>query len=173
MSHVELSALHRKVTTVLTNEYQRTGEPVSSETLAEALDRSPGTVHNTMQRLADLGLVDGVPGPGGGYEPTERAFEKLDRGRVDDPATVTLSKDFDRLSVIVDEITFPNVTHPEACRARVHCQQSVDEVSIGDPVVVGPTPGSALAIAGEVLTISDTHDSLLLDVAQVEAPLEE
>lgn len=173
MSDVELSPLHRKVTTVLTNEYQQTGEPVSSETLAAALDRSPGTVNNTMQRLANLGLVEGIPGPGGGYEPTAAAFEFLDRSRIADPATVTLSKDFDRLSVVVDEIAFPNVTHPVACRARVHCLQSVDGVSIGDPVLVGPTPESALVVAGEVLHITDTRDSLLLDVAHVEAPLEE
>lgn len=172
MSSVELTDFQRQITRVLTNKYQQTAEPVGSQTLADALDRARGTVRNNMQQLKRVGLVEGVPGPGGGYRPTQIAFEKLGREHLDETATVSLAKDFTRLRVTVDDITFPNVLHPETCTAHVSFQQSVDEVDIGDPVIVGPTPLSDLVIAGEVRSINETADLLLLDIGHLEAPLE-
>lgn len=173
MSHVELTNLQRQIVTVLANKYQQTGTPVKSQDLADALDRTTGTIRNNMQGLKDIGVVEGVPGRTGGYEPTETAFESLGREPFEETATVTLSKDFEQLTVTVDRITFPNITHPESCSAHVHCQQSVDQVGISDPVIVGPTPQSNLVVAGEVENVSETSDSILLDVAHLEAPLTE
>lgn len=173
MNDVELSGSQRRIVTVLVNKYQGTGSPVKGSHIAEVVDQSTGTVRNTMQGLKTLGLVEGVPGPKGGYAPTDAAFAVLDREDMDDRTTVTLSQDFERVDVTVDEISFPNVFHPEECTARVHFQESVGQLSVGDPIVVGPTPLSKLAIAGLVEAVADTADEVLLDVATIEAPLTE
>ncbi|WP_449404991.1 hypothetical protein [Halosimplex halophilum] len=101
------------------------------------------------QGLKTLNLVAGIPGPSGGYEPTEHAFTVLDRDRIDDHETVTLSGNCDRIDVTVDEIDFTNVHHPEECTAHVALQQAASGIEAGDPVAIGPTPLSNLVIAGK------------------------
>lgn len=171
MSHAELSESQRRILTALVNDFQQTDEPVKAQRIAETIDRDAGSIRNQMQSLKTLNLVEGVPGPSGGYRPTEDAFAVLDRDRLDDRAKVTLSGNYDRIDVTVDEIDFTNVQHPETCTAHVHLQQSAGQIEPGDPVAIGPTPNSNLVIAGELEVINDTADELVVDVAVAEAPL--
>jgi len=171
MSHAQLSESQRRILTALVNEFQQTDEPVKAQHIAETIDRDPGSIRNQMQSLKTLNLVEGVPGPAGGYRPTENAFAVLDRDRLEDRETVTLSGNYDRIDVTVDEIDFTNVHHPETCTAHVHLQQSAGQIEPGDPVAIGPTPQSKLVIAGELEVINDTADELVVDVAVAEAPL--
>lgn len=173
MGSVDLSGSQRRIVTVLVNEYQASGDPVKGSRIADVIDQRPTTVRNTMQGLKSLNLVEGVPGPAGGYRPTDAAFDILQREDLDERASVTLSRDFERVDVTVDRIRFPNVFHPTECTAHVHFQGSVEQVSVGDPIVVGPTPRSHLVVAGEVEAINDTADEILVDVASMEAPLTE
>ncbi|MCU4802060.1 TrmB family transcriptional regulator [Halobacteria archaeon HArc-gm2] len=173
MGSVDLSNSQLQIVTVLVNEYQASGDPVKGSTIADVVDQRASTVRNTMQGLKALDLVEGVPGPHGGYRPTDAAFDVLQREDLDERASVTLAQDFERVDVTVDRIRFPNVFHPTECTAHVHFQGSVDQVSVGDPIVVGPTPRSHLAVAGEVAAISDTADEIVLDVVSMEAPLTE
>lgn len=173
MNHVELTDSQRQILTTLVNKHQQTDAPVKADEIAAVIDRKPGSVRNKMQSLKGLNFAEGVPGPKGGYKPTESAYAVLDRDDLDERATVTLSKDYDRIDVTVDGITFPNVFHAEECIARIHFQQAVPEISVGDPIVVGPTPLSQLAIAGEVELVNDTADEVRVDVAVMEAPLTE
>jgi predicted transcriptional regulator len=173
MSNVELSSSQRTILTTLVNEYQQAEAPVQGEVVAAALDRSVGTIRNRMQDLKAVGLVESVPGPGGGYEPTEAALGLLDRAETDRIATVALSQDFERVDVTVERVAFPSVHHPTACTAHVYCNESLAHVAVGDPIVVGPTPVTNLAVAGEVVAINDTADRVLLDVARIVAPLTE
>jgi predicted transcriptional regulator len=146
---------------------------VKADEIAAGIDRNPGTIRNAMQGLKSLGLVESVKGPRGGYRPTDAAFETLERDDFDDEETVTLSQDYERVSVTVDEITFPNVFHADECTAHVHFQQSVPKLSDGDPIAVGPTPLSGLVVAGQVKAVNETADDVLVDVAVMEAPLDE
>lgn len=171
MGSLELSASQRQTLTALVNGYQQSERPVKGDRIAELVDRTPGTVRNQMQHLKSLGLVEGVPGPKGGYEPTEAAFEVLGREDLEERATVTLSGEYERVDVTVSEIDFPNVNHPEECTARVRFQASARHVEVGDPVVVGPTPRADLVVGGRVQAVNDTADEVLLDVSVLEAPV--
>lgn len=171
MSNIELSDIQWRIITTLVNQYQQSDAPVKSNQIAAAIDRNSGTVRNQMGNLTALDLVDGVPGPTGGYEPTENAFEVLGRENLDEGETITLSQDYERVAVTVDEIEFPNVYHPEECTARVHFQHSARQIDVGDPVAVGPTPLSNLVVVGLVEAINDTADEILLDIAKIESPL--
>jgi predicted transcriptional regulator len=173
MATIDLTTSQQQTLTALVNNYQPGEGPVKTQTVAENVDRTTGTVQNQMQRLSQLGVVEGVSGPSGGYKPTKIAYEVLDREPVDDSTDLTLAHGYDRIDVTVDEIRFTNVHHPDTCRARIHLQQSVEQFSVGQPVAVGPTPLSKLVIAGEIEAVDGTTNTLLLEIAQIEAPVDQ
>lgn len=169
---MDLTARQREILGTLVDGHRRTNALVTAEEIADELDRHPGTVHNHMQVLGTLGLVEGVTGPQGGYEPTPAAKEALGGGEPEGGESLTLAHAFDRLDVTVDEISFRNVNHPSVCRALVRFSGAHSSIAVGDPVVVGPTRGTALVVAGEVLVYDDEADEALLDVSVAEAPVE-
>lgn len=169
MGRIDLTSIQRRILTVLLNHYQGDESPVPAKVIAEVVDREPKTVRNQMSNLKDLGLVEGIPGPTGGYKPTSGAYEAIDREVLEDPETAVLAREFDRVDAIVDEITFPNVHHPESCHARIRFQGTVQEFEEGDAIAIGAMPDSSLLLAGEVLTIETSRNRIVLDVARIEA----
>ena len=172
MVQIDLTPSQTQSLTALVNRYHPGEGPVKAQIVADEVGRSLGTIQNQMQRLAQLGVVEGVSGPAGGYRPTDLAFQALDRTPLDDSEAVTVAHDYDRLDVTVDQIRFTSVHHPETCRVELHLQQSVDDFSVGQPVAAGPTPLSGLVVAGNIEGIDDTTNTLILDVAELEAPVE-
>ncbi|WP_276272677.1 TrmB family transcriptional regulator [Haloarcula litorea] len=172
MVQIELTSSQEQTLTALVNRYRADDGPVKGQTVADDVDRSLGTVQNQMQSLAQLGLVDSLSGPEGGYVPTELAYDALDRDPIAETETVTLAREYERIDVTVDRITFKSVHHPEACRAQLHLQQSVADFTEGQAVAAGPTPNHHLVVAGTVEAVDDTSNTLIVDVAQVEAPVE-
>lgn len=172
MVDIELTPSQEQSLTALVNLHRPGEGPVKAQAVADEVNRSLGTIQNQMQRLSQFGVVEGVSGPAGGYEPTERAYQALGREPLDETAGMTLAHDFERLDVTVDRITFKSVHHPEVCRTEVHLQQSVGGFSVGQAVAVGPTPDSGLVVAGTIEAIDDTSNTLILDVAELEAPVE-
>ena len=174
MSSIELTSSQQTILTALVNLHRDTDEPVKGEDIAAEVDRNPGTIRNQMQSLKALQLVEGVPGPKGGYKPNAQAFEALDVQRMDEPAEVKLTRGGEQLEGLnVDQINLASVHHPELCRAEVYVQGSITGIDEGDEVAVGPTPLSKLVVHGEVDGIDDTSNSLVLRITGMEAPAEE
>jgi len=90
MSSIELTSSQKSILTALINLYGEQEDAVKGEAIAEEVDRNPGTIRNQMQSLKALQLVEGVPGPKGGYKPTSNAYEALDIQRMDEPADVPI-----------------------------------------------------------------------------------
>ncbi|MFC6719105.1 HTH domain-containing protein [Natrialbaceae archaeon GCM10025810] len=172
MPRIDLSSNQRATLSALINAYEETGSYVSAPQLAEELDRTTGTLRNQMSGLKMLGLVEATSGPRGGYKPTEAAYENLSRNRLDDAETVTLAHEFDRVDATVDEIDFTNVHHPDLCRAQIHFQQSIRDLSEGDAIAVGPSPISDLVVLGEVVAIDAPANVAIVDVGRIEAPVD-
>jgi len=172
MVQIDLTTSQEQTLTALVNQYRPGEGPVKAKTVAEQVSRSLGTIQNQMQRLSQFGVVEGVSGPAGGYKPTETAYEALGREPLDETEALTVAHEYERLDVTVDQIGFKSVHHPENCRVELHLQQSVDGFSIGQAVAAGPTPLSGLVVAGTIKAIEDTTNTLILDVAQLEAPVE-
>ena len=170
---LDLSPPHQNALTALVNEYSETESPVKSAHIAAQVNRTEGSVKNQMRKLSALGLVDSVPGPQGGYEPTERAFHALEREQDADGEKVVVAQNYERVDVTVDEITLTNVLHPTDCRARVHFQDILEGIEIGDALAVGPTPEFDLVVVGEVAEILGTGDEVILDIGKMEAPFED
>lgn len=168
---LDLPPHHRDLLTTLLNEYESADGPVKAARLADLQDRSTGTVQNVMGKLSALGVVDGVPGPTGGYCPTDRAFEVAGRAGEGDTDPVVLARDFDRVDVTVERIEFVAVHDPDRCRAHVRVRDTTDSLGAGDPVAVGPATPGDLVIAGTVVALPDAGADLIVDVQSAEAPL--
>ncbi|OYR40199.1 TrmB family transcriptional regulator [Halorubrum sp. Ib24] len=171
MSSIELTSSQKSILTALINLYGEQEDAVKGEAIAEEVDRNPGTIRNQMQSLKALQLVEGVPGPKGGYKPTSNAYEALDIQRMDEPADVPIFHEGEEVTgVNVDGIDLSSVHHPELCRAEIHVQGSVRSFHEGDSVTVGPTPLSKLVIDGTVDGKDDTANILILRIDDMRAP---
>ncbi|WP_424014510.1 Rrf2 family transcriptional regulator [Halorubrum xinjiangense] len=171
MSSIELTSSQKSILTALINLYGEQEDAVKGEAIAEEVDRNPGTIRNQMQSLKALQLVEGVPGPKGGYKPTSNAYEALDIQRMDEPADVPIFHEGEQIEgVNVDGIDLSSVHHPELCRAEIHVQGSVRDFHEGDSVTVGPTPLSKLVIDGTVDGKDDTANVLILRIDDMRAP---
>ncbi|SFR39385.1 MULTISPECIES: Rrf2 family transcriptional regulator [Halorubrum] len=171
MSSIELTSSQKSILTALINLYGEREDAVKGEAIAEEVDRNPGTIRNQMQSLKALQLVEGVPGPKGGYKPTSNAYEALDIQRMDEPADVPIFHEGEEVEgVNVDGIDLSSVHHPELCRAEIHVQGSVRDFHEGDSVTVGPTPLSKLVVDGTVDGKDDTANTLILRIDDMRAP---
>jgi hypothetical protein len=174
MSSIELTPSQRTILSALVNLYREQEDAVKGEDIAEEVDRNPGTIRNQMQSLKALQLVEGVPGPKGGYKPTANAYDALDIQRMEEPASVPLYHDGELVEgANVEEIGLSSVHHPELCRAEIHLQGSVRDFHEGDSITVGPTPLSKLVVEGTLEAKVDTNNVLILRIDGMQAPAEE
>ena len=174
MSSIELTPSQKAILQELINLHRESESAVKGEDIAEEVDRNPGTIRNQMQSLKALQLVEGVPGPKGGYKPTATAYDALQIQQLDQAADVPLFHEGELVSgANVEQIDLTSVHHPEACRAQIKLRGSISAFSEGDSVTVGPTPLSKLQIRGTVEGKDDTNNSLILTIDDMKAPTEE
>ncbi|QGN06546.1 HTH domain-containing protein [Halorhabdus sp. CBA1104] len=173
MSSIELTPSQKNILQELINLYRDSENAVKGEEIAEKVNRNPGTIRNQMQSLKALQLVEGVPGPKGGYKPTATAYDALQIQDMDHAAEVPLYHNGERSEEAnVAEINLASVHHPENCRAEVTLQGSLSNYAEGDSVTVGPTPLSKLQIVGTLDGKDDTSNKLILTIDDMVAPAE-
>ncbi|MFP4625146.1 MAG: Rrf2 family transcriptional regulator [Natronomonas sp.] len=171
MSSIELTPSQKTILQELVNLYRESEQAVKGEDIAEEVDRNPGTIRNQMQSLKALQLVEGVPGPKGGYKPTATAYDALKIQEMDQAADVPLHHRGELVpDANVQEIDLTSVHHPELCRADIKLQGSISQFHEGDTITVGPTPLSKLRIDGTLEGKDDTNNSLILTIDRMEAP---
>lgn len=171
MSSIELTPSQRTILTALVNLYREEESAVKGEAIAAEVDRNPGTIRNQMQSLKALQLVEGVPGPKGGYKPTAAAYQALDVDQIDQPAEVPLYLEGELVEgANVEEVDLTSVHHPDLCRAEIHVRGSVRAFHEGDSVTVGPTPLSKLVIEGTVDGKDETGNIVILRIDGMRAP---
>jgi predicted transcriptional regulator len=172
MSSIELTPSQKNILQELVNLYRRSESAVKGEDIAEEVDRNPGTIRNQMQSLKALQLVEGVPGPKGGYKPTSNAYDALQVQDMDEAADVPLKHDGEPVEFAnVEEIDLTSVHHPEECRAEIKLQGSIGDFHEGDTITVGPTPLSKLRIIGTIEGKDDTSNILILTIDDMKAPV--
>lgn len=171
MSSIELTTSQKDILRELINLYSQSERAVKGEDIADGVDRNPGTIRNQMQSLKALQLVEGVPGPKGGYKPTANAYEALGIQDLDEPADVPLFHNGEHIEdANVQEIDLTSVHHPDLCRAEVRLHGSIKNFHDGDDIVVGPTPRSKLQIEGVIDGKDETNNVLIISTMTMEAP---
>lgn len=165
---VDLTVIQRDILIELVNLFRQKGRAVKGEEISERIDRNPGTVRNQMQSLKMMGLVEGVPGPKGGYKATGKAYEALDITPMDQEADVAVYRNGERvLNSNVAEIDLNTVRHPENCRASVKILGDTRVFNVGDSIQVGPTPVNKLVIRGEVVGRDDIDSIILCSINEM------
>ena len=166
---VELTQIQKDILNALVTLYKKkSGSSIKGEEIAELINRNPGTVRNQMQALRALGLVEGVPGPKGGYRPTAKAYEFLSITKPEIAVKVPVivnNKILDDLSA--EEIVLPSLSHPTLCQGIVKIVGDIKKINIGDYVVVGPTPVNELMVFGTVVGRDDTEQLVVISINKI------
>ncbi|MGB9902580.1 CBS domain-containing protein [Methanothrix sp.] len=165
---MELTPVQRDILTALINIHRREGRAVKGEEIAELIDRNPGTIRNQMQSLKALNLVEGVPGPKGGYKATGAAYEVLCLDNSGDVVDVPIIKNGVQVEgASASEIIFNKVMRHDSCDGMVRITGNVRDFNIGDEIEIGPTPVNRLYIRGEVTGRDDTMSRLIFKVREM------
>jgi len=165
---VELTVIQREILSALINLFREKSRAVKGEEISERIDRNPGTVRNQMQSLKALGLVEGVPGPKGGYKATSTAYQALNMTHMDKEADVAIYRNGERIqNANVAEIDLNTVRHPDLCRASIKILGDVRIFNVGDNIQIGPTPVNKLVIRGEVVGRDDINSIILCSINEM------
>ena len=165
---MDLSLIQKEILITLITLYHQHSHAIKGEEIAEILKRNPGTVRNQMQALKAIGLVDGVPGPKGGYNPTALAYRELNLSNLDQEASVPLMRKGEPVpGVRVTEVDFVTLCHPDLCHAVIKLVGSVKAFDIGEEITVGPTPVNKLILRGEIIGKDEVQQSLVLSITEM------
>ncbi|MDI3486734.1 MAG: transcriptional regulator [Methanolobus sp.] len=165
---MELTPIQKDILIALINLQREKDRAVKGEEIAELISRNPGTVRNQMQSLKVLGLVEGVPGPKGGYKATGEAYEALSITAMDHEASVPIFRN-DQLvdGATVAEISFTTVRHPDLCHGMIKVLGNIKGFEQGDLVQAGPTPVNKLVVRGEIVGRDDTQNTLVFSINEM------
>jgi len=165
---MDLTPVQRDILTALINIHRVEGRAVKGEEIAELIDRNPGTIRNQMQSLKALNLVEGVPGPKGGYRATGSAFEALNIEASGDVVTVPVIRNGVMMEgTTASEIIFNKVMQSQQCDGVVRIIGNIREFNVGDGIEVGPTPVNKLYIRGKVTGRDDTMSRLIFHIEEM------
>ena len=166
---LELTPIQKDILYALITLYKKKGgAPVKGEEISELINRNPGTVRNQMQALRALGLVEGAPGPKGGYRPTAKAYELLSITKPEEAVKVPVVVNgvlIEDLSA--EEMSLPSLSHPEICQARVRMIGNIRRIMPGDEVIIGPTPVNEMMVYGRVTGRDDTENVIVIDINKI------
>lgn len=168
---LELTQIQKDILYALITLYKKkAGGSIKGEEIAELINRNPGTVRNQMQALRALGLVEGVPGPKGGYRPTSKAYELLSITKPEESVAVPVVVNETPIEDLsVEEIDLPSISNPEVCQARIRLLGDVRKIVPGDRVTVGPTPVNEIVVQGKVVGRDDTANTVIIDIEKIVA----
>jgi predicted transcriptional regulator len=121
-----------------------------------------------MQSLKALNLVEGVPGPKGGYKATGAAYDALNIDATGDVVNVPVMRN----GVLVEgattsEIVFNKVMHTHQCDGVVRIIGNIREFNIGDEIEIGPTPVNKLYIRGRITGRDDTMSRVIIGIEEM------
>ncbi|WP_096390175.1 Rrf2 family transcriptional regulator [Halopenitus persicus] len=147
-------------------------DAVRTDEIAERVDRNPYTIRTEMQQLTALQLLDGIPGPRGGYKPTVEAYRTLDTRGLEKVAVVPVDHEGIATEAVVESIDFRSVNAPDRCRATVTVRTGMPSPSPGDEISIGPTPNAGLTLSGTVESVEsvepdDSAAAFVLDVDEM------
>ncbi len=165
---MELTQIQREILTALINLQRREGRAIKGEEIASIIDRNPGTIRNQMQSLKALHLVEGVPGPKGGYRAITAAYEAINLDSNDDVVDVPVIRNGSPVEgATANEITFYTVMRPNQCSGIVQIIGNIREFNVDDEIEIGPTPVNKTHIKGVVTGRDDTSNRLIFDIKEM------
>lgn len=175
---MELTPIQKEILNSLLNHFRKEEEAVKGEKVAESIGRNPGTIRNQMQSLKALELIEGVPGPKGGYKPTSRAYKALDMDQFEEGEPVKLTKEGEVLEgASAIEIELTTLPQPDVCKASIKILGDLNTFEEGETVEVGPTPVNKMYLRGKVFGKDEVGNELIIEIEEIHSipknPIEE
>ncbi|NLI62231.1 MAG: CBS domain-containing protein [Methanosarcinaceae archaeon] len=165
---MDLTPIQRDILNALINLHRQHETVVKGEAIARLIDRNPGTVRNQMQLLKALSLVEGVPGPKGGYRPTGTAYQVMDIENLQEETLVPIYRNGEFVeNTTVAEISLTTVRSTEKCNGLLKILGNTKAFAAGDSLQIGPTPINRLIVRGVVFGRDDTNNSLLINICEM------
>jgi predicted transcriptional regulator len=165
---MELTQIQKDIIIAVINLQRQKNRAIKGEEVAEVIQRNSGTIRNQMQLLKALGLVEGVPGPKGGYKPTGSAYSALHIQQLNNESVVPLYRNTTIVNgVTAAEISFTTVRNPDSCSGVVRILGNIKDFMIDDKIQVGPTPVNRLIVRGEVTGRDDNSNSILFNITEM------
>ena len=159
-----LTSVQKEIMQSLINLYRQSKcTSVKCESIAEIMGRNSGTIRNQMQSLRSLGLVQGVPGPRGGYKPTLEAYHTLNIEN--DPCEIHVPifvKGESIPDISVNKIEFTSILRPGDCEATISVLGNIKQLDLDDKIKIGPTPVNNLTVNGTIIGRDDVDNALLI-----------
>ncbi len=166
-----LTSVQKEILQSLINLYRKSKcTSVKCENIAQLMGRNSGTIRNQMQSLRSLGLVQGVPGPRGGYKPTLEAYHTLNIQ--DDPCEIHVPIYVNGISVpdlSVNKIEFNSILKPGDCEATISVLGDIKQLDLDDEIKIGPTPVNNLTVTGTIVGRDDVDNVLLLKTGSIQS----
>lgn len=164
-----LTAVQREILQSLINLYRKSKcTSVKCESIADLMGRNSGTIRNQMQSLRSLGLVQGVPGPRGGYKPTLEAYHTLNIENDPCEIHVPIYVNGDIVSDIsVNKIEFTSILRPGDCEATISVLGDIKQLDLDDTIKIGPTPVNNLTVDGTIIGRDDVDNVLLIKTKNI------
>lgn len=166
---MKLTPVQREVLLALIDLYHVSkGTAIKGEDIAALVRKNPGTIRNQMQSLRSLGLVEGVPGPKGGYRATTEGYKNLGFEKLEKEVQIPVFiGDALQEGLTVTGIDFVSIPDPEKCRAEIHAIGNLKNLSVGDTMKIGPTPINKLVIKGRIIGKDDIDNVLLIETSEM------
>ena len=165
---MELTSIQIEMLNALIALYHQRKDCVKGAEIAKLINRNPGTVRNQMQSLKALRLVEGVPGPKGGYKPTTGAYDELSIQDVESEAVIPILRNGQPVEgVNVLEMSLTSVQHPNECHGTVRILGNLKLFDEGDTIEIGPTPVNKIILKGKVMYRDDARSLLLFELEKI------
>ncbi|MCD5425072.1 MAG: CBS domain-containing protein [Methanosarcinaceae archaeon] len=165
---MELTSSQKDVLMALINIQRKSGTAVKGNEISHHINRNPGTIRNQMQSLKMLGLVEGVPGPKGGYRATCMAYEALNISIINEEATVPIYRNENIIeNATAEAISFTTVHHPNLCSGSVKIIGNIRSFEYGDKLRIGPTAVNQLLVRGVCIGRDDSINTILFSVDEI------
>ncbi|MCD7781282.1 MAG: CBS domain-containing protein [Methanosphaera sp.] len=166
-----LTTVQKEILQSLINLYRQSKcTSVKCENIADLMGRNAGTIRNQMQSLRSLGLVQGVPGPRGGYKPTLEAYHTLNIEN--DPCEIMIPIKVNGVNISdisVNKIEFTSILRPGNCEATISVLGDIKQLDLNDIIQVGPTPVNNLTVIGRIIGRDDVDNVLLIRTESIQS----
>ena len=166
-----LTAVQKEILQSLINLYRKSKcTSVKCESIADVMGRNSGTIRNQKQSLRSLGLVQGVPGPRGGYKPTLEAYHALNIENDPCEIHVPIYVNKELVSDIsVNKIEFTSILRPGDCEATISVLGDIKQLDLDDTIKIGPTPVNNLTVSGTIIGRDDVDNVLLIKTKNIQS----
>lgn len=167
---MRLTSAQREVLEALLKLYEEKNGMVKSREVAALLGKNEGTVRNIILSLKSLGLVTSKTGPTGGYAPTLKAYELVQRGSTLGPGygrVIIRTPNGSNFELTAISVEFIGPLSPGSLKAVITVTGSRRAIVEGAHVRVESGPYPNMVLEGTIIRVNEVPLQILAEVTNL------